>query len=238
MVDADGHRRDDAQLREAGEHLSGDPGVADKQGLGVRSSREDLRRRGRDLVANLEAGRLEQARPAVAIGPDRVEIDRQSHWEGGAAWPTTGASYAPPHAHGKHPALLASREVGWYQSHPVLPMRQQGRERGRRFRAPRARHALALPSLGWTARVLPRAARPARALLVRADRHHHVPGQLGLDARELPPHRRPALPRPDPAAPLPDASSATLGCLVIGFPVAYWISRLSAAPADARCSSP
>ena len=105
-------------------------------------------------------------------------------------------------------------------------MRQQGRERPRRFRAPQARHALALPALGWTAAFF---VAPLALLAL------YSVGQFDIITFEvnwgwtLESYRR----INDPLYLEPIlrslflSMSATLGCLVIGFPVALWISRLS-----------
>jgi ABC-type spermidine/putrescine transport system permease subunit I len=105
-------------------------------------------------------------------------------------------------------------------------MRQQRGDRARRFRVPRARHALALPSLGWTAAFF---VAPLALLAV------YSLGQIDIITFQvswgwtLDSYRR----INDPLYLDPILRSlvlslgATLGCLVVGFPVALWISRLS-----------
>jgi ABC-type spermidine/putrescine transport system permease subunit I len=64
------------------------------------------------------------------------------------------------------------------------------------------------------AAVLCRAPRRPSPLLVRPDRHDHAPAALGLDARQL-------------LRSLTLSLTATALCLLIGYPVAYWMSTLS-----------
>jgi spermidine/putrescine transport system permease protein len=105
-------------------------------------------------------------------------------------------------------------------------MRQQRGDRAPRFRAPRARHALALPALGWTAAFF---LAPLTLLAL------YSLGQIDIITFQvdwgwtLGNYRR----INDPLYLDPIVRSlflsvgATLGCLVVGFPVALWISRLS-----------
>ena len=95
-------------------------------------------------------------------------------------------------------------------------MRQHdGRRRQSAFQP---RSLLALPGFAWTGLFFVGAAAPAARLLVRPDQHLHVPGRLGLDARQLPPARRPAVPRPDRPEPRPQPRARPCSACSSGSP--------------------
>jgi len=199
VVDATSRSRR-SQLREAGEQ-SAVIGLSRRGNATASDAAARLPGCGRDRVADFESGRLEQRRPGVAVGRDRVDIDGQAHGTDGAAWPTIGASYAPAHRRASA-LLLASRNR-------TVPIARSVED------ATTARRPCS---------PVPRPARPARScpafprmdggVLRRALTLLGVYsfGQIDIitfhvnwvDARELPPRQRPALPRSDRAEPVPE----------------------------------
>ena len=168
----------------------------------------------------------------------------------------------------KHGSAAAAQAPGCCIASPVLlriatPCCRIANSRGQRGRAcraprPRSRALAAVPSLGWTAAFFLGPLVLLGLYSFGADRHHHVPGQLGLDARELPPDLRCALPATRSSAasvlsvsrdaPLPASSASpwrsgsrrlagrrqTLALVLVMIP--FWSSSSCAPTRSSTCS--